>query len=513
MRWSLDRVGPPWEISRPAIFEIIRESLDDDGSLGMHPPALPDEVRDPRHISWSAGSRDGVSRHFGVAAAEDDTVGAVVGAVTRLARRSTGHRAARLYGLISRIETLEYVDRVLPYMGGGGIDSVRLSEIGRWLATKAPDRSAVKFGIALMGTAQPVDMEVLKTPGAHDEFTLYVAVALSNANAGERALFELAKRVHGWGRVQSVERLAGTTDPAIQQWMITEGYRNSIMYEYLAATCATTGRLAEALATAEIDDELIRSAGELIAAILVGEPGQPPGEYVDLVPTIRSYLTHLTSRIGTLIDRQVVVTIRHFLEDPGDVDIDEEERLALVTVAEAFAGREHFCGEAERGPLDPEHSVYWAALSAAKDLDIDCYDAVYHRIDVGLDEHPQWFHLLAATDDARLERTLALGRRMIDFDSIATGAIRSYRHWAGLRGPLPAPVVPPGSRPLSGFGMRFRGNRPCEPFGSEPQPLHSHPPGVAPGPMAGSCGGGPENNDRRRGCPQGPRVRRGRVAG
>lgn len=419
--WNLDRVRFPWDASRPTIYDFVRSRLDANGSLGMHPPELPDEVRDPAHVSWSAGSRDGISRHFGVAAADDDTVGAILVAVTRLAGRSTGLRAERLYKLTTQIETLDYLDRVFPYLGGAGIDPMRLSAIGRWLATTAPDRSTVKFGIALMGIAQPADIEVLSTLGSHDEFSLYVAVALLHTDAGERALFELAKRVHGWGRVQAIDRLAGTTDPEIQHWMITEGHRNSVMDEYTAITCATTGRLVDALAMAEIDDLLVTSAGELIIAILTGDPGQSADEYTDLVPVLQSYLAHLTLRIGSLPDRRIVAAVGRFLDDPGDVDIESGDLAAMRSITKQFLNREHFRGEAERGLVDPDSSIYWAAKNAAKDFGIDVYEAVYDRIEARLDERPPWFDLLRATDEARLERTLELGRRRIDLDSIATG--------------------------------------------------------------------------------------------
>ena len=45
-----------------------------------------------------------------------------------------------------------------------------------------------------------------------------------------------------------VERLADTQAHDIKRWLVREGYRNTIMYEYLAYTCATAGALAEELA-------------------------------------------------------------------------------------------------------------------------------------------------------------------------------------------------------------------------------------------------------------------------
>ena len=44
--------------------------------------------------------------------------------------------------------------------------------------------------------------------GGQDEFSLFAAVALGRTAAyPEQRLWELAKQVHGWGRIQIVERL------------------------------------------------------------------------------------------------------------------------------------------------------------------------------------------------------------------------------------------------------------------------------------------------------------------
>ena len=110
----------------------------------------------------------------------------------------------------------------------------------RSLATESPDREPVKFGIALLGLfGQQNDEELLQTLGLHDEFSYSCAVALANsAQDRDGALWALAQHTHGWGRIHVVERLADTTNAEIKDWLIRDGFRNSIMYEYLACICA-----------------------------------------------------------------------------------------------------------------------------------------------------------------------------------------------------------------------------------------------------------------------------------
>lgn len=57
-------------------------------------------------------------------------------------------------------------------------------------------------------TGLGADVAVVRMHGAHEEFTLYSAVAVSNGLPDPEAeLWALAASVDGWGRIHCVERL------------------------------------------------------------------------------------------------------------------------------------------------------------------------------------------------------------------------------------------------------------------------------------------------------------------
>ena len=141
-----------------------------------------------------------------------------------------------------------------------------MRRVGHWLAATATERGPVKLGIALLGVAGVGSAAgLLRTLGAHDEFTLYAAVAFGNGvEDGESEIWSLATVVDGWGRIHCVERLRHTSDPAIRRWILRTGFRNSVMYEYLAYIAATTGGLflPEGFA-ADIEDEIRQATIDL----------------------------------------------------------------------------------------------------------------------------------------------------------------------------------------------------------------------------------------------------------
>ncbi len=218
------------------------------------------------------------------------------------------------------MKTVDYIDPLLESVSDEEVDRERLR--ARWLATGAPDREPLKAGIALFGLFPANDArELLLALGRHEEFTLYSAVALLDTEDGpERRLYELARRVSGWGRIQTIERLAGTQDEEIRAWMLREGYQNTIMYEYTAYTCATSGDLADALKSPGPDEALLKGGADILSALIDGRGGPAEGidEYEDGPEATELFLGHLRDwRVD--FERLVAVDeIKRFLEEEGE---------------------------------------------------------------------------------------------------------------------------------------------------------------------------------------------------
>lgn len=123
----------------------------------------------------------------------------------------------------------------------------------------------------------------------------------------------LAQKVDGWGRIHLVERLASASSPQIKDWLLRSGFRNSIMYEYLAYACATGGGLKIALLDKTVDDELLDAAGEIVGALIAEGPMEDINDYADAAVVVSRYLHHLESRAPKLQHFVVVDSIVRYL--------------------------------------------------------------------------------------------------------------------------------------------------------------------------------------------------------
>lgn len=432
-----DRV---WE-GRLAIFECVRAH-----ALARSTGALPEDLvlpDDEHHRSggmrWAAGALDGVVGHH--AQAEDDRLRAkqIVKALRDLMSVATPEHLAHLTRLLARAPVLGVLDEVLAeIVQAGDLDPDRFHELAMLLVSRGPDREIVKLGISMLGVLVGADeRETLLTIGAHEEFTLYAAVALaSTLDEPDQALWTLARHVRGWGRIHAVERLAETEDPEIKAWLLREGYGNEVMDEYLAHTCAVAGDLAGALEADIVDEALLDGAAGILAALLNGGPAEDIEDYEDAPRAAEAYLRHLVRRpehrpldLRHLLVaeqlREFIGPARDELEDDEhlrELGWDLERRARILDMCERVAARSEWPGLVHEGLESPDLGRFHQADAAAQLLGIDAWEHHINRIEHNPRSSPSWFRLVQTDDFERFDEVLELAEELLPLDEIASGA-------------------------------------------------------------------------------------------
>src|SRR5579875_1945882 len=341
----------PWD-GRPSIVEFVRTHIDTDRpgvAEGGYTLPAEDRIGQGSKIRWAAGAMDGVATHHMGTGENEEAVRRAVDPVLAYSRQPTAVNKAAIYRHVIAEQIVSIIDPVIEALvNESGIGHDRLYELARSFVTEAPDREPVKFGIAVLGLfRRPDDLELFQTLGRHDEFTLFCAVAIANSSEDpDEALWRLARNVTGWGRIHVVERLAGTTNPAVKRWLLREGFRNSVLYEYLAGTCARAGGLLAALSEDRVDRELLTAAGEIIQALIAGGPAEGMDDYEDARPVLESYLDHMASGAETVEDFLHVHSIKGYLDEDDsrwagryDAGWSAKSRDSLRSLCESILSR------------------------------------------------------------------------------------------------------------------------------------------------------------------------------
>ncbi|MBA2542599.1 MAG: hypothetical protein H0V17_23350 [Deltaproteobacteria bacterium] len=439
--WDLSSVERPWPPGATAIYAHISEHVSP-GMQGLTEGGerLPDE-KDDGAVKWAAGAMDGVFGHHGGGGSEKSRAKVLHRAIGVVLKDATPVKLGKLYEQLLQDGVLDTIDPLLELIvGDRDLDARRMEELAVWLATRAPDREPVKFAIAVLGVIRDEDhSDLIATLGRHEEFTLYAALALSNRAGGdaERKLFELAQHVDGWGRIHIVKRLAGTSDPAIKTWMLREGFKNSIMYEYLAYTCATVGGLRGELERESVDPAVLAGAGDIIQALIAGGPAQDMDDYADGAVVVERYLHHLGSdpkEVGQLIAAN---SIQRFLDDTSDWKARETRgwtptvRTSLRERIVAIRALPQWKERVTAGLASKDPNTFGQADEAAKALGIDTWGHHFARLESG--DGDGWYFVMRTDDPGRIDRVISLAERLIPLDKISTGPAEETglgREWA-----------------------------------------------------------------------------------
>ena len=414
----------------PSIYEFVRSHLNAAGGLDESLD-LPDEGEAAsERIRWGPGALDGsYGHHSGGAGQATDQAAYVAYLVARACARPSKRKLRSLYAAVADHSPLDFIEPMIRRLAEIQPDIDRAHSLGHWLATTAPDRGPVKVGLALLGaTGVDDDLDVIRTLGAHEEFTLYAAVALRlGLRNPDPELWALAAKVGGWGRIECVERLRDTTDPEIRSWILREGFRNSIDNEYLAYIAAETGGLLEALRAPDVDRGLLTAAGEILEALLAARGmAEDIDTYREGADAVEAFLGLMHTRAETIGDFHAVTSIARWLRRDGDWAARRDlgwtgaTREVLAAVCAEILQRDEWEDRIAVGLLSEDWDEFVRAEEAARARGADTFDINVGRIETDPFKG-YWFLAWLQADRPRAEVLAEMARRVLPLDQIATG--------------------------------------------------------------------------------------------
>ncbi|WP_143219258.1 hypothetical protein [Actinokineospora bangkokensis] len=397
----------------PTIHDHIRDHLDPSGH-GLLPGGaqLPDTPA--TGIRWASGERESrpVLGSFGAGPDAEQLTGLVAGALVD----DAGYAA--LYDAL----TEGSADPGLV----GDLPREPVHELGRRLVTGARHRGPVRFGLGLLDRS---DTDLLLMIGRHEEFTAAAAgtIAATHDDA-EAALVRLADAVDGWGRIAVVERFERGAGPAVREWLLRGGYRNSVVDSYLAHRAAVVGDLAAVL-SGRVDPAMLAAACEIVRAMVDAAPAAGLDEYDDAPRALSRLLDRLEDVPGTLEHLATLARLDEYLSDGGwRARYAEQWTIALheavVRRVRDLLARPDWRDLVRAGLADP--ATFHQAYQSARAVDVDTFPALLAHVRAGGDD---WPLLMAAATPERLPRILALAQAVDlperDLDTVVT-ALRGF---------------------------------------------------------------------------------------
>ena len=301
-----------------SIFELIETSIQPNGEL---PEDFKLPPKDPNGVPWADGALDGVCIYHLVENEEDiEPLKNIVFQISEGKFKEAQNNLENLdFFMISRRDSL--LNWIIQEQKQINIDNLCEFTISQLSTSK--NIEVIKFCLCVLEIikleTEKDTIEKVKILALSDEFTLYCLNILKNLKNSNEEIFEIAKKVKGWGRIYSVKYLKVTNDE-IKEWILEEGCHNYIIPAYTAYTCAKKINLVEILNEDKISNKKFNDISYLMNALLDEEAITGISNLEDRELLIERYLEKAKTLASTEEDYYAVITLKEYIKNNKEIN-------------------------------------------------------------------------------------------------------------------------------------------------------------------------------------------------
>ncbi|MBC7660971.1 MAG: hypothetical protein H7249_14840 [Chitinophagaceae bacterium] len=325
---ALETLNWSWLDHRPSIYKFLIEGLDEEGRLLPDHTRLPDEkfVRQRSQLVKIAGARDGYLLLHTHRKAHPRQVEEMIQVFARAVETFDEADVMALYEMLLNYDLMPSLELLMEQISRYPLDPSRVFTLAAQLALHSADRQALKFALTVLSFYQLPEVRALALLfSQHDEFTYYALLCLENfPDRFQGDCWMLAQCVHGWGRIHVVRALLptlGERDKDLKDWLVREGFHNTVADGYLAASVIESGNLVTRLAVKTIDNGLLHATGIILAALLdPSSPGSDMSQVKDGLKLVKEYLRHLSVNKQTHMHQPTLIRLKEIITNDTEGD-------------------------------------------------------------------------------------------------------------------------------------------------------------------------------------------------
>ena len=315
---SKEKENKHLEIKDLSIYELIKNSIQANGEL---PEDFKLPPKDPNGVPWADGALDGVYIYHTVGNEEDiEPLKNIVFQISEGKFEEAQNNLENLdFFMISRRDPL--LNWIIQEQKQINIDNLCEFAISQLSTSK--NIEVIKFCLCVLEIikleTEKDTIEKVKILALSDEFTLYCLNILKNLKNSNEEIFEIAKKVKGWGRIYSVKYLKVTNDE-IKEWILEEGCHNYIIPAYTAYTCAKKINLVEILNEDKISNKKFNDISYLMNALLDEEAITGISNLEDRELLIERYLEKAKTLASAEEDYYAIITLKEYIKNNKEIN-------------------------------------------------------------------------------------------------------------------------------------------------------------------------------------------------
>ncbi|MBR3250659.1 MAG: hypothetical protein IKF80_03035 [Erysipelotrichaceae bacterium] len=297
---------------------------------------IDEDQGDDQAISWAPGARDGVAIYHTVPDAMDELQKEKMIEALKSTLSSDNRKTDELfYEWTKTKRAVEVIDDLEGYVidHEKDFDLDKLYRSAVYLIMNSRHIECVKIGLELTEiviTNNEMVKQAIRNLGLYDEFTIFAAFNMRRWKNGNEELFELARKVHGWGRIHCVELLEPDSEK-IRHWLLTEGTVNDVMNAYSSLTCWNKAKAQEVLYNTPTYEEY--EGLSLLIEGLVDEGPVSGMSAIDKPEEVLDRFLEISKTYDLSVKNyDVILSIRDYSEENGYQDAVEKCDLILHSI-------------------------------------------------------------------------------------------------------------------------------------------------------------------------------------
>ena len=411
-----------------SIYNIIKANITD-GKLPEHFSLPVPEDRD-QEIPFADGAMDGIyiyhMEHTDMTEEDKAQMAVAVSCLNRADYEGSDKELKKLGRMASAIGSIDEMQQYIRSHAHNPNDKpdpdnpgeIRLSlknicDIARRLIAESENKESVKFGLLIceIFRSHPDQIkEVITTLGLSDEFTIFTVWNMLNWENGNSLIFDLIKKVRGWGRIHALEQLQPET-PEIRRWIFMEGVDNDVMPAYSALTAWEKSDALDIIKS-DLTTEEFHAAGFLMDALLDEGPVAGISALEEPEEALSAYMDQAEKQELNINDYDTILRIRNWAsEDRANIPsiMTRCENVLNTPTCKAMAASA--VGEGK-------------AYELAETLGIDYSKTLFENMKNDFEKyHPQCFRLME--HEEYVDPVIQLFMEKLPLDEMKTGPTTS----------------------------------------------------------------------------------------
>ncbi|MCR4688384.1 MAG: hypothetical protein K5745_02425 [Saccharofermentans sp.] len=225
-----------------------------------------------RKDNFADGAYDGIlSYHSEITEPDEKTKSAIL-AVLKKASTGNYDKANEMYLAIGK-PTLTLIDGIqdIIYDNQQSLNENKIYGYALSLILESSEIELVKLGLSILEIFDIDDDEDVKALvsiiGMSDEFSLFSVFNMRKWSDADESIFDLITSVTGWGRIHGIHFLSDNPSDEIKRWLLTDGWKNSVMTEYSSLDIFTKSGAIDLLQNEDkLEPEILRGIAETVKA-------------------------------------------------------------------------------------------------------------------------------------------------------------------------------------------------------------------------------------------------------